>query len=33
VAADPRLRDPKHERLRKLTLNRYGRALELGDVG
>jgi ATP-dependent DNA helicase RecG len=33
VAADPRLHDPKHERLRKLTLTRYGRALELGDVG
>jgi ATP-dependent DNA helicase RecG len=33
VAADPRLADPKHERLRKLTFTRYGQALELGDVG
>jgi ATP-dependent DNA helicase RecG len=33
VAADPHLRDPKYERLRKLTLNRYGQALDLGDVG
>jgi ATP-dependent DNA helicase RecG len=33
VAADPKLRDPQHDRLRKLTLTRYGKALELGDVG
>jgi ATP-dependent DNA helicase RecG len=33
VAADPRLHDPRHERLRKLALTRYGQALELGDVG
>jgi ATP-dependent DNA helicase RecG len=33
IATDPKLRDPKHERLRKTTLTRYGKALELGDVG
>jgi ATP-dependent DNA helicase RecG len=33
IAADPRLHDPKHERLRKLMLTRYGQSLELGDVG
>ncbi len=33
VAADPKLRDPRHDRLRKMTMSRYGRALELGDVG
>ncbi len=33
VAADPYLRDPRHARLRKMVLVRYGRALDLGDVG
>jgi ATP-dependent DNA helicase RecG len=32
-AADPGLRRPEHERLRRQMLNRYGAALELGDVG
>jgi ATP-dependent DNA helicase RecG len=33
VAADPGLSLPQHERLRRMTLTRYGLALELGDVG
>jgi ATP-dependent DNA helicase RecG len=33
VAGDPHLKDPKNERLLKLAMNRYGQALELGDVG
>jgi ATP-dependent DNA helicase RecG len=33
IAADPKLEDPRHQRLRQLAQNRYGRALELGDVG
>ncbi|MBX7168331.1 MAG: ATP-dependent DNA helicase RecG [Pirellulales bacterium] len=33
VAADPGLARPEHERLRKMVLVRYGRVLELGDVG
>jgi ATP-dependent DNA helicase RecG len=33
VWADPGLADPDHARLRQMVLKRYGRALELGDVG
>ncbi len=33
VASDTYLKDPKNERLLKLAMNRYGQALELGDVG
>jgi ATP-dependent DNA helicase RecG len=33
VAVDPGLALPDHERLRSMTLRRYGRVLELGDVG
>jgi ATP-dependent DNA helicase RecG len=33
IAQDPDLADPRHERLRRMTLTRYGRVLELGDVG
>ncbi|MEX2307149.1 MAG: ATP-dependent DNA helicase RecG [Pirellulales bacterium] len=32
-AADPGLSQPEHVRLRRQMLSRYGRALELGDVG
>ncbi|TWT85603.1 ATP-dependent DNA helicase RecG [Posidoniimonas polymericola] len=30
---DPGLKDPEHQKLRKQMLYRYGKALELGDVG
>ena len=33
VAADPGLARPEHALLRRMTLARYGRAMELGDVG
>jgi ATP-dependent DNA helicase RecG len=33
VQADPTLAHPDHQRLRKMALSRYGRVLELGDVG
>jgi ATP-dependent DNA helicase RecG len=33
VAADPGLRKPEHEKLRRMVLARYGQALDLGDVG
>ncbi|MGA2032159.1 MAG: ATP-dependent DNA helicase RecG [Thermoguttaceae bacterium] len=33
VAADPGLSRPEHALLRRMTLRRYGKALELGDVG
>ncbi len=33
VAADPGLLSEPHERLRHMVLVRYGKALELGDVG
>ncbi len=33
VAADPGLKQPEHARLRRQMLVRYGKALELGDVG
>ena len=33
VAADPGLALEEHARLRKMMLARYGKALELGDVG
>ena len=33
VAADPGLRDPEHAGLRRMMLARYGKALDLGDVG
>jgi ATP-dependent DNA helicase RecG len=33
VTADPGLTQPEHALLRRMTLNRYGRALDLGDVG
>jgi len=33
VAADPGLKHPDHARLRRQMLLRYGKALELGDVG
>jgi len=33
VALDPGLARPEHARLQRMVLNRYGRVLELGDVG
>lgn len=33
VEADPGLRSPEHHLLRRMVLARYGRVLELGDVG
>jgi len=33
VALDPGLTRPEHARLQRMVLNRYGRVLELGDVG
>lgn len=33
VAADPGLASERHEKLRRMMLVRYGRALDLGDVG
>jgi hypothetical protein len=33
VAADPGLAQPEHALLRRMVLNRYGQALDLGDVG
>ena len=33
VQADPHLAEPQHARLRRMMLVRYGRVLELGDVG
>ena len=33
VAADPGLASDQHEKLRRMMLVRYGKALELGDVG
>jgi len=33
IAADPGLAEPEHARLRRQTLVRYGKALDLGDVG
>jgi ATP-dependent DNA helicase RecG len=33
VTADPGLTRPEHALLRRMTLTRYGRALDLGDVG
>ena len=33
VAADPGLAQPEHALLRRMMLARYGKALELGDVG
>ena len=33
VAADPGLRDARHNRLRKMVITRYGKELDLGDVG
>ncbi|HEX4132248.1 MAG TPA: ATP-dependent DNA helicase RecG [Pirellulales bacterium] len=33
VMVDPGLGQPAHQRLRKMMLTRYGRVLELGDVG
>ncbi|MDY0167049.1 MAG: ATP-dependent DNA helicase RecG [Thermoguttaceae bacterium] len=33
IAADPGLAQPDHARLRRQMLSRYGKALELGDVG
>ena len=33
VAADPGLSQPEHARLRRQMLQRYGKVLELGDVG
>jgi ATP-dependent DNA helicase RecG len=33
VAADPGLKQPDHAKLRRQMLLRYGKALELGDVG
>ncbi|MHC4402363.1 MAG: ATP-dependent DNA helicase RecG, partial [Planctomycetota bacterium] len=33
VAADPGLSQPHHARLRRMMLARYGKALDLGDVG
>ena len=33
VESDPRLSQPEHERLRRMVIARYGRALALGDVG
>jgi len=33
ISADPGLSHPDHARLRRMTVVRYGKALELGDVG
>ena len=33
VADDPGLNDPRYKRLRRMVVTRYGKALELGDVG
>ena len=33
VAADPGLSAPEHARLRRMVLSRYGKVLDLGDVG
>jgi len=33
IALDPTLSAPQHERLRTMTFKRYGRVLDLGDVG
>jgi len=33
IAADPGLSQPEHARLRRMTVVRYGEALDLGDVG
>ena len=33
VTQDPGLSHPDHQRLRRMTLVRYGQVLELGDVG
>ncbi len=33
TALDPGLSDPSNKRLRRMTLARYGKALELGDIG
>ncbi|MEE9601951.1 MAG: helicase-related protein, partial [Thermoguttaceae bacterium] len=33
VATDPGLAQQQHAKLRRMTLSRYGKALELGDVG
>jgi len=33
AAADPGLAQPRHAKLRRMMLVRYGKALELGDVG
>lgn len=33
VASDPGLARPEHARLRRMVLSRYGRVLDLGDVG
>lgn len=33
IAADPKLAAAEHEPLRRMTFNRYGRVLELGNVG
>jgi ATP-dependent DNA helicase RecG len=33
IAADPDLSQPAHARLRRLVISRYGKALDLGDVG
>jgi ATP-dependent DNA helicase RecG len=33
VAADPGLKLPEHEKLRRMVLSRYGQSLDLGDVG
>ena len=33
VSIDPGLSDEKHAKLRRMMLHRYGKALDLGDVG
>ena len=33
IASDPELASPDFARLRRMVLNRYGEALDLGDVG
>jgi len=33
IALDPELAEPEFDRLRRLVLSRYGKALDLGDVG
>lgn len=33
VEADPELVDPQHDRLQRMAVVRYGKSLELGDVG